>query len=161
GDIRERMLASLGETDATTEAALDFARGETTAQPTRGIDLPALVASGCDDLSDLSQNGSCAAGQRAGHRSQHVGLPLPIRNVVENAVHYGEQARVSIRRGQKTVDILVEDRGPGIPEDMRESVFAPLFSDWSNPAIGKRAASAWVSASLAPWRVSTAATCLL
>jgi signal transduction histidine kinase len=46
---------------------------------------------------------------------------------VENAVRYGGEAKVFIRHTATTVDIVVEDRGPGIPEGMREKVFAPFF----------------------------------
>jgi signal transduction histidine kinase len=42
-------------------------------------------------------------------------------------VRYGGDAKVYIRRTASTIDIVVEDRGPGIPAEMREKVFAPFF----------------------------------
>ena len=60
------------------------------------------------------------------YRCRPEALRRAIRNLVENAIRYGERARVSLRRTEETVDILVEDDGPGIPEDAIEQVFAPF-----------------------------------
>jgi signal transduction histidine kinase len=126
-DMRERMLASIGEMEAMTEAAIGFARGESTAEVTRAVDLQALVASVCDDLADIGQNVRHGGDDRIIYRCRPAGLQRAVRNLVENAVRYGEEASVNVRLGERTLDITVEDRGPGIPEDMRESVFAPFF----------------------------------
>lgn len=32
-----------------------------------------------------------------------------------------------VKNGDRSVDIVVEDKGPGIPEAMHEKVFAPFF----------------------------------
>lgn len=51
-------------------------------------------------------------------------------NLVENAIKYGREGgsvKVSIEQGAREILLRVSDTGPGIPQDMRESVFEPFF----------------------------------
>ena len=54
-------------------------------------------------------------------------LRRSVRNLVENAVRYGERARVRVAKGLESIDIVIEDDGPGIPDAHAERVFAPFF----------------------------------
>ena len=58
-----------------------------------------------------------------GPAHQYSGRPLALKravgNLIDNAVRYGERARVRTT----AQGILVEDDGPGIPEDLLEHVF--------------------------------------
>ena len=49
-----------------------------------------------------------------------------MRNLVENAVAYGHKADVRISDVGDGYDVLVEDEGPGIPENDRQRVFEPF-----------------------------------
>ena len=48
-------------------------------------------------------------------------------NLVDNACRYAHHIDISARQGEETVEIAVEDDGPGIPEAYREKVFEPFF----------------------------------
>ena len=51
-------------------------------------------------------------------------------NLVENAIRYsrpGSTVNVSIRDNDSRVFLRVEDQGPGIPKQYRESIFQPFF----------------------------------
>lgn len=124
-DIQRKMLSTIDELQSMTEAAISFARGESIREETRAIDLEALVGSICDDQSDLGHPVTHIEGAKMKYRCRPDGLRRAIRNLVENAVRYGGEAKVFIRQTASTVDIVVEDRGPGIPDDMIEKVFAP------------------------------------
>jgi signal transduction histidine kinase len=126
-DLQERMLATIDEMQSMTEATLSLARNESDAEPTRTIDLSALVESICDDLAELGQSVTFIAGERVTYRCRPDGLRRTIRNLVENAVRYAGHAEVRLVATNATVEILVEDNGPGIPIDKVEEVFAPFF----------------------------------
>jgi signal transduction histidine kinase len=127
-DTREKLLATLAEMQAMTEAALAFASSEAAAEPTRTVDLPSLLGSLCDDLAELGQNVTFKNnnGERVACACRPDSLRRAIRNVIENAVRYGERARVSLESVADGLEIVVEDDGPGIAPEDRERVFAPF-----------------------------------
>jgi signal transduction histidine kinase len=125
-ELQEKMLKTIHEIETMTEATLAFAREDATAEETRAIDLCALVESLCEDLAELGGDVVFTEGAAVVYRCRPEALRRAIRNLVENAIRYGERARVSLRQAAETVDILVEDDGPGIPEDAVEQVFAPF-----------------------------------
>ena len=49
-----------------------------------------------------------------------------IRNLLENATKYGDQARTTLFRAGDMAVLWIDDEGPGIPEDMLDQVFAPF-----------------------------------
>ena len=126
-ELQERMLASLDEMQTMTEATLAFAREDATAEPTRDVDLAALVGSLCDDLAELGLDVQFADAPRIRYRCRPDALRRAIRNLVENAIRYGQRARVSLKSQREGIVLLVEDDGPGIPEESFEKVFAPFF----------------------------------
>lgn len=56
--------------------------------------------------------------------------PVPIRralsNLIENALHYGGSARVSVRKDGGAAEIVVEDNGPGIPDERITDALQPF-----------------------------------
>ena len=77
--------------------------------------------------------------QRAGTAITLTGaesLILPLRrdailrtvtNLVSNAGRYGTHVWVTVLPGRSGVAVWVEDDGPGIPEELYETVFQPFF----------------------------------
>ncbi|WP_222184185.1 sensor histidine kinase [Geminicoccus harenae] len=126
-DVQEKMLKTIDEIQTMTEAALAFAREEATAERTRTVDLTALVESLCDDLADLGQDVTFLDSPRFSYRCRPDALRRSVRNLVENAVRYGERARVRIVKAADSIDIVVADDGPGIPDAHAERAFAPFF----------------------------------
>jgi signal transduction histidine kinase len=123
---REKLLATLDEMQAMAETALAFAREESAGEPTRTIDLAALLESLCDDLADLGCEIAYVDGQRMPYRCRPEALRRAVRNLIQNAVRYGERARVALRCAGDGIEIAVDDDGPGIPEAEFERVFAPF-----------------------------------
>lgn len=126
-DVSEKMLSTITEIQTMTEATLAFARQDSTVENTRAVDLSALVESLCDDLAELGHDVSFSNGQKIGYSCRPDALRLACRNLVENAIRYGERARVSVERRADTIEIIVSDDGPGIPDGAREQVFTPFF----------------------------------
>ncbi len=126
-EVREKMLSTIDEMQKMTEATLTFAREEAAVEETRPVDLSALVQSLSDDLADLGHDVTFTNGLKIPYRCRADALKRAIRNVIENAVRYGQRARVSIARAEDSIDIVIEDDGPGIPPGLAEQVFVPFF----------------------------------
>ncbi|MBI5780371.1 MAG: HAMP domain-containing histidine kinase [Rhodocyclales bacterium] len=66
-------------------------------------------------------------------------LALIVRNLVGNALRHtppGSTVMVSLRREGASVRLDVEDDGPGIPPERRETLFAPFARDSAAPGTG-------------------------
>ena len=48
-------------------------------------------------------------------------------NLIDNAVRYAEHVSLRVGKRESFVDIIIDDDGPGIPEESREDVFKPFF----------------------------------
>lgn len=126
-EVREKMLATIDEMQKMTEATLTFAREESAVEETRSVDLSALVQSLSDDLADMGYDVTFDNGFKIKYRCRADALRRAIRNLIENAVRYGQRARVSIAKGDDSIDIIIEDDGPGIPPELAEQVFVPFY----------------------------------
>lgn len=49
-----------------------------------------------------------------------------LKNVLNNALRYGHHAWVHLSASPKTITVIVDDDGPGIPIDRRDDVFRPF-----------------------------------
>jgi signal transduction histidine kinase len=125
-ELQGRMLSSLSEMERLTEAALAAARGGESGEPTRPVDLPSLIEAVCDDLADTSSPVTFATLPAARVEGRASELRRALRNLIENAVRYGERARVSMMVGEGSVEISVDDDGPGIPEERLGDVTKPF-----------------------------------
>lgn len=126
-ELRQKMLATIDEMQTMTEATLSFAKGEATVEETRTIDLNALIESLCDDLSELGHDIEYIDGEKLSYRCRPDGIKRAVRNLIENALRYGGQASVGITSNVNSVDIVIADHGPGIPDAEIEQVFAPFY----------------------------------
>lgn len=125
-EMRQKFNATLDEMQGMAEASLSFAKSESTAETTRVVDLDALLESICDDITELGGKVDLTSPGRLPYKCRSDSLRRALRNIIENAVRYGECARVSLHRHSDRIDITVEDDGPGIPVADRERVFEPF-----------------------------------
>lgn len=126
-ELQQKMLSTINEIQTMTEASLVFAKGEATVEPTRPVDLNALVESLCSDLVELGHSVEFIEGEKTVYRCRPDGLRRAVRNLIENAVRYSGEAFVQLERTPTTIDIIVHDSGPGIPQEQFEQVFAPFY----------------------------------
>ena len=124
---RNNLLATLEEMQQMAEATLAFVRQASDTEPTRNVELNALLDSLCEDLADLGQKAAFTEGQETIVACRLVSLKRALRNLIENAVRYGEEARVSLEQDNGAVKVIIQDSGPGIPEESIEQVFEPFF----------------------------------
>jgi signal transduction histidine kinase len=124
-EIRSRLENNLEELQELTEAVLSAARGVGWGKM-RKIDLAALVESLCSDLDELGEPVSWEAHSAAPFNCRPNEIRRALRNLIENAIHYGKRASVSLQEQPQSYEIVVDDDGPGIPEADRTRVFEPF-----------------------------------
>ncbi len=124
-ELREGLMRNLEELQALTEQVLAAAKGASGEKP-RQVDLSALVESLVTDLDEMGEPVSWANHAPAPISCRPNEIKRAVRNLVENAVAYGHKAEVRITDTADGYDVLVEDEGPGIPENDRQRVFEPF-----------------------------------
>jgi signal transduction histidine kinase len=125
-EAKTRMTATLDDMQRMTEATLAFARDDAASEPTRTVDLQALVESLADDLSTMGNDLAFEGNGRLPYSGRPTALKRAIGNVLENAVRYGKRARVTLADTKAGPVITIDDDGPGIPADRLEDVFKPF-----------------------------------
>lgn len=125
-ELRARMGESLDELQAMTEAALDAARTGLGEEPAREVDVAALVESMCADLADMGGAVTFTEGAAVRALCRPNEVKRAARNLVQNALRYGERARVSVGVDGGVVAIVVDDDGPGLTAEQIERVFEPF-----------------------------------
>lgn len=123
--VKDEIARDVAELDGLVEELLLASRLEAGAadEPFEGVDLTALAAEECA-RADTPFTGDLVALDGSPRLLRRL-----IRNLVENALrHGGSEVEVTLRREQAGRAVLdVADRGPGIPEELRERIFEPFF----------------------------------
>jgi two-component system osmolarity sensor histidine kinase EnvZ len=122
----KELSDDVSDMERMIEGYLAFARGEGDEDP-----IPT-------DLSEILED--VAAGARRDNANVEVTWqgdmnvelrPLAIKrcltNLVSNALRYGTMVQLQAIRGRTSVEITIDDNGPGIPPDKYEDVFRPFF----------------------------------
>ena len=123
---RDKNLNALDDLSETVGTFLNYARASHEAEERSRIDLGALVRSICNDLADggAAVESHCPPGPVIS--CKRLAIKRAVTNLVENALKYAQEARVSTAKENDWVVISVNDRGPGIPEAQIETVCAPF-----------------------------------
>src|SRR3546814_13934809 len=50
-----------------------------------------------------------------------------LSNLIENALRFGRRVRLTMERRRDSVELHIDDDGPGIPEKERHKVFRPFY----------------------------------
>jgi two-component system osmolarity sensor histidine kinase EnvZ len=122
----QELTSDVVEMEKMVEEYLAFARGESAEQVVES-DIGALLAevvNGArfeDAEIELDMKGALTVPVRPN------AFKRCIANLVGNAAAYANRVGIEASRTGDSVSILVDDDGPGIPEDQREAVFKPFF----------------------------------
>lgn len=122
----QRCIADVREMNQLIDTVLDVFRGRSMEDPARNTDVGALVQSLADDLVEQGLAVSYR-GDAARAKAQPAALRRALTNLIENAVRYGDAAQVSVGSDNGRVRIVVDDRGPGVPETQLDAVFRPFY----------------------------------
>ncbi len=123
---KDKLLLSLDEMQKMSEATLSFVRESGDRESTQAVDVSALLGSLCEDLQDVGMSVEWQEAEQLILEIRPVSLKRALRNLIENAVFYGDNAKVSMSELDESVRIRIADDGPGIPEDKLAFVLEPF-----------------------------------
>lgn len=124
---RTKMAESIEDITATLDDILALARvGRTGGLDTESVNLAALAIGVVEEFEDLGEPVTINDPPRLVAKVQVTWIKRALRNLVSNALRYGETAQVSVLPdGDETV-LRIDDAGPGIPESQMGEMLEPF-----------------------------------
>ena len=124
---RADWLADLDELEAIADSAIKLVREEGAGADRSVVSLDALLRNAVADLRQAQlpvQLGELEAAQVS---AGPLALKRALRNLITNAATHGGGAMVRLSTADQAAQVVIEDNGPGIPEDIIGQVFEPFF----------------------------------
>jgi signal transduction histidine kinase len=122
-----RLFRDVEELQGMVDGALAFFRGDADEEAVTSFDLPGVLQTIANDYADQGIEVAYAGPSHAVYRGRPFALKRGFTNLIENAVKYGTPPTIELTCQEKTITIMVRDRGPGIPTEALERVFSPFY----------------------------------
>jgi signal transduction histidine kinase len=124
--IRNRLVADIEEMDSLVNRSLSLFRGLNDEEASVDVNIDELLAGLSAEFRELGQTVPVQGRSNASIKARPLALKRALRNLIENAIKYGQAARMEVSDGD-ALAITISDSGPGIPAAQLESVFEPFF----------------------------------
>jgi len=122
-DLSKNMSKDIDEMEKMLNDYLQFAKTQTH-ETTTNINLKILLNKiEIDSKEKLKIN--CE--ENITLKGRPLALKRSFENIIQNGLIYGENVHVEVQKGTNRTTVLIEDDGPGIPEDQFKNVFKPFF----------------------------------
>jgi len=124
-DLIEKMSRDIDEMEKMLNDYLQFAKTQSQ-ENTSTINLNDLLKSIKKDFNN-NKIFLKEADDTIKLEGRLTALKRSFENIIQNGLNYGDKVYIDIQKGNKRVLIVIEDDGPGIPEDQYKNVFKPFF----------------------------------
>lgn len=124
--LRAQLQADTDDMLQLLDGTLDFLRGKAVEESLQRVDLVALVESLVEDYQGLGTV-TLQAPDALQWSCRPKALKRALTNLIDNALKYGGQAQVVLAAVPSGVEVLVQDSGPGLPDDELHKVFEPFY----------------------------------
>jgi len=124
--LKTALMQNLADIEAISSSVLDFATQDAGNDELERIDFWSLVDSVADGNPHVAFDEHTPPARGLVCLGRAVPLRRCITNLVDNAVKYGGTARLSLGSTDTDIMLVIDDDGPGIPEEQMEKVFRPF-----------------------------------
>ncbi len=129
------MTGDVEEMERMIGGYLSFARGEGMEQA-RPVDLTAMLHDVAAGARRAGADVSLEAPSGLTILLRPEALRRAMTNLVDNARRHAQRVALTAAPRDRNVEVLVDDDGPGIPPDRRESVFRPFETGGGGTGLG-------------------------
>ncbi|MFW2850713.1 ATP-binding protein [Sphingomonas sp. TX0543] len=125
-ETRTAIDHDVAEMEAMVTSLLAFLGGDSDPETPVSVDLAVMCATLVDDANDLGRMADYDGPDHLEMRLRRSGFKRALTNLVDNALHYGDQLTVALEKTGGGVTIRVIDDGPGIPQERLADVLQPF-----------------------------------
>jgi len=124
--MRERLIGDLAAMNALVREGLELARSATSSEQPVAVDLDSLLESIVEDAAETGGDAVFEHGCGATLTLRPLSTHRLFVNLVDNALKYGNKARVSAEAHGQAVTVYIRDEGPGLTDEELDQVFEPF-----------------------------------
>lgn len=126
GELRTKMDNDLSEMDGMIGNTLEFLRAGSISEKASKVDMNALIESVVEDMTAIGAVIRLSGNATWPVLARPVAMRRCLNNLLDNARRYGGgEIEISLMEQTDSLQLRIEDRGPGIPEADLERVFEP------------------------------------
>ncbi len=125
--VREAVLSDVEQMEQMIGGVLAFIRDEGQPRRRERLDLLSLIECVADDAAMVGGQVEIVDGNAVTVDGDPVALQRLFSNLVDNAVKYGGEAAIEVRRDGPLAVVAIADRGPGLSQDELVRVFQPFY----------------------------------
>ncbi|GGN54322.1 two-component sensor histidine kinase [Novosphingobium indicum] len=125
-DVREGLNHDIVEMRMLLESLQAYVDSDGRNIPPERMDIAVMAETLVDTAADQGADATYSGASSLVVRVRPVAIRRALSNLIENAIHYGGNARVHVRQDGGAAEIVVEDDGPGIPEDRISDALQPF-----------------------------------
>jgi two-component system osmolarity sensor histidine kinase EnvZ len=123
---RQGMVSDIDDMGKIVDQFIDFTRGEAT-EPLSGVNLSELARACCERAARAGATIACELGDTPLVMLRPLAMQRAIDNLIANAArHAGGEVLVRTHADGRRLTVAVLDRGPGIPDELREQAKKPF-----------------------------------
>ncbi|KTE02338.1 ATP-binding protein [Sphingopyxis sp. H115] len=125
-DLRASSERDIAEMEEMIASVLAYLGGDEDSEAPMRVDLAVLVATLVDDMTDHGHRICYEGPDHLVATLRPNAFKRAVGNLIENAIHYGEDVRVGLSGDSGRIVLRVEDNGPGIPAESIADVLQPF-----------------------------------
>ncbi len=142
-----KLVDDIADMEMMINESLDYFQDINHEEVSQQFDLAALLKAICEDFND--SNEEIANFIHHDRKIIYLGkvnlLKRAFSNVLTNAIHYGHEANVFLKGNEKSPQVIVEDRGPGLKENELKKATDAYFRSESSRSRSKGGAGLGLS----------------
>jgi two-component system osmolarity sensor histidine kinase EnvZ len=124
---REAITGEIIEMEHMLTSVLTYLSGESDPEKPVLTDVAVLAMTLVDAAADAGRNVEYKGPDSLHLRVRSLSIKRALDNLIENAIHYGDRAIVTLASDAEGVHLAVEDEGPGIPAHELAAVVKPFY----------------------------------
>jgi len=125
--MRGKMLRDIQAMDFMVASTLGYIEQQHSRETPEALDIAALMQTLCDDFADSGYDVSYDGPLHCAASCRPIAMERALNNLIDNAVKFGGQVRLSLNPADDALVVEVRDDGPGIAAHERENVLKPFY----------------------------------
>jgi signal transduction histidine kinase len=124
---REKAIRTIEETTSLLDDILDLSRHGRSREPEKPMDISSLAQDIAEDYAETGAPVSIGDMRKGVAACRPVLFRRALRNLIDNAITYGGNARITVECDNEYASLHIDDDGPGMSADELVSAAEPFF----------------------------------